>query len=139
MLNIEFQPIVAPRNYAPTRTFVTKWDVEIDNNRAKKIARRRDRDTKYFDDFEHVDLPPITLITPIRVRFNDICDHINARIALDVSELDDSDDGDGEETRQDWLRSIRAENEYYDRQPIEIIRKRLLFSDEESDFKRVRA
>jgi len=136
MLNIEFQPIVAPRNYAPTRTFVTKWDVEIDNNRAKKIARRRDRDTKYFDDFEHVDLPtitpitpitPIIPITPIRVRFND--EHI------DIWEFDH----DGEQTRQDWLRSIRAENEYYDRQPIEIIRKRLLFSDEESDFKRVRA
>jgi len=135
-LNIEFQPVVAARNYPPTRTFITKWDVEIDNNRAKKIARRRDRTAKYFDDFEHADLPTITPITPIpiRVRFND------QPLAIDIWEIDsDSDDGDGEETQQDWLRSVRAENDYYDRQPVEIIRKRVLFSDEESDFKRVRA
>jgi len=128
-LNIEFQPVVAPRNYAPTRTFITKWDVEIDNNRAKKIARRRDRTAKYFDHFEHADLPTITP-TP-HVRFDE-------PLAIDIWEIDS--DGDGEQTRQDWLRSIRAENDYYDRQPVEIIhRKRVLFSDEESDFKRVRA
>jgi hypothetical protein len=49
-LNIEFQPVVSPRNFAPTRLFVTKWDVEIDNNRAKKISRNRERDAKYFQD-----------------------------------------------------------------------------------------
>ena len=47
-LNLEFQPISRPRHYTPERTFITKWDVEINNNRMKKIARRRDRDTKYF-------------------------------------------------------------------------------------------
>jgi len=60
-LNIEFQPITRPRNYAPQRTFVTKWDVEIENTRAKKIARSRERFTKYFDDqFDlHSDSLPI--------------------------------------------------------------------------------
>jgi hypothetical protein len=47
-LNLEFQPNFRARHYTPERTFVTKWDVEINNNRMKKIARRRERDTKYF-------------------------------------------------------------------------------------------
>lgn len=47
-------PIVRPRNYAPERVFVTKWDVEINNNRIKDKSRRRDRFTKYFThEFEH--------------------------------------------------------------------------------------
>jgi hypothetical protein len=122
-LNIDFQPIVAPRNYPPTRTFVTKWDVEIDNNRAKKIARRRDRDTKYFDDFDHHadSLPPIPILCEFEKSYENC----------------DSDD-DGEQTRQAWLRSIHIENDFYDRPP----RKRVLFADEVSDFsdfKRVRA
>ena len=56
-------PIVTERNYAPIRTFVTKWDVEIENNRTKKISRGRERDTKYFENFdEHADsLPPIMI------------------------------------------------------------------------------
>lgn len=97
-LNIEFQPIVTDRNYTPERTFITKWDVEIENNRTKKISRGRERDTKYFEEFDqHSDsLPPIVI----------------------QSEYDDTysnDDGEGEETRQGWLRSVEAENAYYDR------------------------
>ena len=99
-LNIESQPVIADRNYAPTRTFITKWDVEIENNRAKKIARRRERDNKYFDyydeDFET--LPERQL------------DDASA-----YWEIESSDDGEGEETRQRWLRSVEAENSYYDR------------------------
>ena len=164
MLNIEFQPIVSDRNYAPTRTFVTKWDVEIDNNRAKKISRRRDRDTKYFDHFDQeFHLPPVHLAGHIDFatcrRLKSICDEVNAQKVLEIWEVEsdhdnDSDDGEGEETRQAWLRSVHAENDYFDRKyasdwydmnPAEVdtdqraIRKRVLFSDEESDFKRVRA
>ena len=138
-LNIEFSPIARPRNYAPERTFVTKWDVEIENNRTKKISRGRERDTKYFEKFdEHADsLPPIVI----------------------QSEYEDdsysSDDGDGEETNQGWLRSIRAENayyelkygkdlsfEWYDEAEVDQNRKRLLqseFDPDQSLFKRVRA
>ncbi len=94
-------PFVADRNYAPTRTFVTKWDVEIENNHAKKKSRNRERDTKYFEQFDQhsESLPPIVVL----------------------SEYDDdtysngSDDGEGEETRQAWLRAVEAENAYYDR------------------------
>jgi len=99
MLNIEFQPIVTDRNYAPTRTFVTKWDVEIENNRVKKISRRRERDTKYFQEFDQhgESLPPIVILSD----YDD--------------DTDSNDSDDGEETRQGWLRSVEAENAYYDR------------------------
>ena len=150
MLNIEFQPIVANRNYAPERTFVTKWDVEIENNRAKKIARNRDRDTKYFEQFdEHSDsLPPAAVLS----EYEDD--------AYSNGSDDESDDGEGEETRQKWLRAVEAENAYYDQkygrrsnddwydmneaeldtdQAWSGPRKRSIFSSEESDFKRVRA
>lgn len=140
-LNIEFSPISRPRNYAPERTFVTKWDVEIENNRTKKISRGRERDTKYFENFdEHADsLPPIVI----------------------QYEYDESySDGDSEETHQGWLRSVHAENAYYDRKYGElnnnfewydmnqpetdktIERKRFLepiFDPDQSLFKRVRA
>lgn len=143
ILNIEFQPIVTDRNYTPERTFVTKWDVEIENTRVKKISRRRERDTKYFEDFDQHggSLPPIVI----------------------QSEYDNdtysSDYGEGEETRQAWLRSVKAENAYYDRkygelkgnfewydmnQPeVENVQvapcKRNLDFDEHGIFKRVRA
>ena len=95
-LNINFQPVTV-RNYPPERTFITKWDVEIEKNRVKKISRNRDRDTKYFDDFDlHADSLPVL------------------KEAEEVWELD-SDDGEGEETRQAWLRAVEAENAYYDR------------------------
>ena len=98
-------PFVADRNYAPTRTFVTKWDVEIENNRIKKRSRSRERDTKYFDyyneDYE----------SPLPVKVNSEVDD-----GSDCGwELESSDDGEGEETRQGWLRSVEAENAYYDR------------------------
>ena len=99
-LNIESQPISRPRNYAPERTFVTKWDVEIDNNRAKKIARTRDRDTKYFDYCEEVESLPV----------------IVKQVELDCCWELESDDGDGEETHSGWLRTVKAENDYYDRE-----------------------
>jgi hypothetical protein len=105
-LNIEFQPIVADRTYAPTRTFITKWDVEIENNRAKKIARTRDRDTKYFDYYdENYESLPATVIVPA----------VQSEDDESGWDLESSDDGEGEETRQGWLRSVRAENAYYDR------------------------
>jgi hypothetical protein len=101
-LNIEFSPITRPRNYAPERTFVTKWDVEIENTRAKKIARWRDRDTKYFDYCEDVEILAESL--PVKQDETDCAWELES----------DSDDGDGEETHQGWLRSIKAENAYYD-------------------------
>lgn len=132
-------PVVAHRNYTPERTFVTKWDVEIEKNRAKKIARNRDRDTKYFEEFDqHGDsLPPI----------------------VHLCEYDETYSNDDGESEQGWLRSVEAENAYYERkygelngnfewyemnQPeiIEEPRKRFLdpvFDSDQSLFKRVRA
>ena len=144
MLNIEFQPIVADRNYAPTRTFVTKWDVEIENNRTKKIARSRDRDTKYFDyteDFEYDQLAQLVQVETQKTQADESeCGW----------ELESDDD-----TNQGWLQSIHAENAYYERElknnfewydmnEAELdtdqgSRKRTIVSSEESDFKRVRA
>jgi hypothetical protein len=144
-LNIEFQPIVADRTYAPTRTFITKWDVEIENTRTKKIARTRDRDTKYFD---YYDDNYETL--PAAIQKQDDCE----------SDAESSDDGEGEETRQAWLRAVEAENAYYDRKYGELndnfewydmnqaeldtdqaapCNKRGLDFEEQSLFKRVRA
>lgn len=138
-------PIVAERNYAPTRTFVTKWDVEIENNRTKKISRRRERDTKYFEEFdEHGDSLP-----EVRSEYGDESYYNNGGWELD------SDDGEGEETRQGWLRSVHAENayyelkygkgidEWYDMNEVDSNQsapvKRALVDFEESVFKRVRA
>jgi hypothetical protein len=47
---MEFEPTLRPRNYAPERLFVTKWDVEINHNRIKDKSRRRERYHKYFND-----------------------------------------------------------------------------------------
>ena len=89
-------PVVTARNYTPERTFVTKWDIEIENTRAKKISRGRERDTKYFDDFD---------------QYGD-----SLPVLKEVEEVwkIESDD-EGEETRQAWLRAVEAENAYYDR------------------------
>lgn len=150
-------PIVAERNYAPTRTFVTKWDVEIDNNRTKKISRGRERDTKYFEHFDqHGDsLPPIM----IRSEYDDESYYNNGGWEL---ESDDGgweleSDGEGEETGQRWLRSVHAENAYYEQKygkeldewydmndpDLDTVQgapvKRALVDFEESVFKRVRA
>ena len=85
-------PFVADRNYAPTRTFVTKWDVEIENNRTKKISRGRERDSKYFDYYtdEYETLPEV----------NEQVDESECDCAWEL----ESDDGDGEETHQGWLK-----------------------------------
>jgi hypothetical protein len=101
-LNIEFQPFVSTRNYAPIRTFITKWDVEIENNRIKKLSRRRERDTKYFDYYEEYEYLPLGQVT----ESND---------ESDCGWELESNDGEGEDTHQGWLRSVEAENAYYDR------------------------
>jgi len=145
MLNIKFQPIVADRTYAPIRTFVTKWDVEIENNRTKKLSRCRERDTKYFDYYDE----NFESLHPVQVDDQSDCGW----------ELE-PDDGEGEETRQKWLRAVEAENAYYDRKYGELKdnfewydmnqpeletdqttadRKRPIIFSEESVFKRVRA
>jgi len=105
-LNIESQPITRPRNFPPERTFVTKWDVEIDRNRVKKINRGRDRTAKYFDDFDF----------PVQnhVHFKICDDIIPSEIDSEIDSETDSNDGDGEETNSGWLRTIHAENAYYD-------------------------
>lgn len=150
-LNIEFQPIVADRTYAPIRTFITKWDVEIENTRTKKVSRRRERDTKYFDYYseEYETLPAVVIMPAIQSQDDE-----------SGWELESSDDGEGEETRQGWLRSVHAENAYYDRKYGELndnfdwydmnqaevetdqaalCNKRGLDFEEQSLFKRVRA
>jgi hypothetical protein len=35
------------RNYTPKRTFVTKWDIEKDNNKTKQKSIQRERGIKY--------------------------------------------------------------------------------------------
>jgi hypothetical protein len=133
-------PIVSDRNYAPTRTFVTKWDVEIENNRTKKISRRRERDTKYFEDFDQYG---DSLPSDVRSEYCDESYYNNGGWELE------SDDGDVEDTRQGWLRSVHAENTYYelkygkDEAELDTTQiapvKRALVDFEESVFKRVRA
>jgi hypothetical protein len=103
MINIEFQPIVPDRNYAPTRSFVTKWDVEIEKTRAKKIARRRDRDTKHFDHFDDdieqgVSLPPIVSNDNV------------------VNEIVNDDDTIDEEVQ--YWRTVRLEATHYDEKKV---------------------
>ena len=141
-LNIESQPITRPRNFPPERTFVTKWDVEIDRNRVKKINRGRDRSAKYFDDFDLPDYYPVNAPEPkTRVSFKEFCDDL---ISIHTYQYDTDYDSDGEETRH--MRSVHAENAYYERKyPIHelgnqpITRKRFVhFEDDQSLFKRGR-
>jgi hypothetical protein len=99
--SIDFMPF-AERNYAPTRTFVTKWDIEIKNNRAKKINRNRDRDAKYFDYYDSES-------EFVYEYFDDEYDYERNNKSINMN------DGDGEETREKWLQSIRAENEYFEK------------------------
>jgi len=51
-------PIVQPRNIAEPRTFVTKWDVELNKKHLRKRAIRNDRDAKFngFHDETYVEL-----------------------------------------------------------------------------------
>jgi hypothetical protein len=46
VLDVVFGPI-KKHNYTPIRSFVTKWDVELDHNRVKKISRTKERANKY--------------------------------------------------------------------------------------------
>jgi hypothetical protein len=92
-----FVPIVRPRNYAPTRTFITKWDVEIAKNRTKKMSRNRERDSKYFD--ANYDVPEMPEVQ------DDISD--------DGSEKHYMSDNDYDDEIQ-WINSVHTENKYYD-------------------------
>lgn len=133
MLNINFQPVTV-RNYTPERTFVTKWDVEIEKNRVKKLSRNRDRDTKYFDNFDQ---------------------HSESLPVLKEDEKVDCawELGSDDEEAQGWLRTIHAENAYYERSYGELYDnfdwydmnqpqtscKRNIDFDEHAIFKRIRA
>lgn len=46
---MDFVPIVRPRNYAPTRLFVTKWEHEQEKTAKKKRERRAEHDYKYTE------------------------------------------------------------------------------------------
>lgn len=143
-----FVPIVRERNYAPTRTFVTKWDVEIDRNRVKKINRGRDRTAKYFDDFDHHSdsLPPLCYFKNNSYENDSNCDW---ELESDVSDCGwDLETDDAHNTS---LRSVHAENAYYERiypdiihelgNQLEITRKRFVHFEEDEDqslFKRGR-
>ena len=88
MLNME--PIIRPRHFRPIRTFITKWDVEIENNRIKDKSRRRERFNKYYTELDTIYHTPEApkLITfamidavkkytgtnPLKRNLNDDCD-----------------------------------------------------------------
>ena len=44
---MDLTPIIRPRNYAPIRTFVTKWEHEQMKTAKKKRERRSENDYKY--------------------------------------------------------------------------------------------
>lgn len=79
-----FEPLVKSRNYPPQRIFVTKWDVEIDRNRIKKLSRSRERDSKYlhnFDDFDNFDYR-----APITFAMIQAVDNCNKRVLDEIFE-----------------------------------------------------
>jgi len=47
-------PIIPSRNVAEPRTFVTKWQPELDKKVKRKKAFSKDRDSKYFDDYDNL-------------------------------------------------------------------------------------
>ena len=106
-----FVPMVQPRNYAPTRTFITKWDVEIANNRTKKMSRSRERDSKYFHSDTDYDLPEMP-----EGQDDKSDDGSEKHYMNDPSKDhdDDSDDNDDYDDDVKWMNSVHAENRYYD-------------------------
>lgn len=46
---MDFEPTIRPRNYAPTRLFVTKWEQEQVKTAKKKRERRAEHDYKYAE------------------------------------------------------------------------------------------
>lgn len=46
---MDFEPTIRPRNYAPTRLFVTKWEQEQEKTAKKKRDRRAEHDYKYAE------------------------------------------------------------------------------------------
>jgi hypothetical protein len=46
---MDFTPILRPRNYAPIRIFVTKWEHEQVKTAKKKRERRTEHDYKYTE------------------------------------------------------------------------------------------
>jgi hypothetical protein len=63
---MDFTPIVRPRNYAPTRLFVTKWEHEQEKTAKKKRERRSENDYKYSEQDFSSDTLFITC-TPVRL------------------------------------------------------------------------
>ena len=46
---MDFEPTIRPRNYAPTRVFITKWEQEQVKTAKKKQERRAEHDYKYAE------------------------------------------------------------------------------------------
>ena len=49
---MDSEPVIRFRNVAEPRTFITKWDQEIDKKVKRKKAFSKNRDTKYEDFFK---------------------------------------------------------------------------------------
>ena len=49
---MDFTPTIRSRNYAPIRTFVTKWEHEQVKTAKKKRERRSEHDYKYTEQRE---------------------------------------------------------------------------------------
>ena len=101
---IDSMHFASKRNYAPKRTFVTKWDVEIKKNRTKKLARSRDRDAKYYDYYDDDSVPEF-----VYEYFDDEYEYYWDNDDMNMN------DGDGEETLKRWFKSIHNENAYYEK------------------------
>ena len=90
-LKMDFVPIVRPRNYAPIRLFVTKWEPEQEKTAKKKRERRAEHDYKYAEQ----DLTDETLyITCTMDRLYDI-------VQKEVYERYEDSDEDSEESDEE--------------------------------------
>jgi hypothetical protein len=59
---MEYEPTIRSRNIAEPRTFVTKWEKELNDKASRKKAFSRERDTKRGENFIHT-------------QYEDICDY----------------------------------------------------------------
>ena len=50
---MDSEPVIRARNVAEPRTFITKWDQEIDKKVKRKKAFSKNRDSKYSDHFDN--------------------------------------------------------------------------------------
>lgn len=88
---MDFVPIVRPRNYAPIRLFVAKWEQEQEKTAKKKRERRAEHDYKYAEQ----DLTNETLyITCTMDRLYDIVQKEVYERWYEDSEDEDSDEED---------------------------------------------